>query len=70
MRNKARAAAGTSVGHKFENVDLNDARSEYSNYLISELDDEIHKYLPYYEHLIGLSHGRSGVHPGGAQEVF
>lgn len=51
---KARAVAGAVVGPKFENVDLNNARSEYSNYLTSELDDEIHKYLPHYEQLIEL----------------
>jgi hypothetical protein len=50
---KLRAGSGT-VGSKFENVDLNNARSEYSNYLMNELDDEIHKHLPHYEELMEL----------------
>ncbi|GMV01904.1 MAG: hypothetical protein AMXMBFR52_15600 [Burkholderiales bacterium] len=51
---KARAAAGAAITTQFENVDLNNARTEYSNYLMNELDDEIHKHLPHYEELIEL----------------
>ena len=51
---KHRKNQDASAGEKFENVDLNEARSDYSNYLISELDDEIHKHLPYHEGLIEL----------------
>lgn len=39
---------------RFENVDLNNARSEYSSYLMNELDDEIHKHVPHYEDLVSL----------------
>ncbi|MFN4310828.1 MAG: P-loop ATPase, Sll1717 family [Ferrovibrio sp.] len=38
----------------FENIDLHNARTEYSGYLINELDDEIHKHLPHYEKLVEL----------------
>ena len=31
---------------KFENADINNARADYSGYLLNELDDEIHKHLP------------------------
>ncbi len=51
---KARAAAGAAVTAQFENVDLNNARTEYSTYLMNELDDEIHKHLPHYEELVEL----------------
>jgi hypothetical protein len=32
----------------FENIDINKARPEYSEYLLGELDDEVHKHLPNY----------------------
>jgi hypothetical protein len=50
---KTRATSG-AVTPQFENVDLNEARVEYSNYLMNELDDEIHKHLPHYEELVEL----------------
>jgi hypothetical protein len=49
---KARKAADPNVGDRFENIDLNNARTEYSNYLMNELDDEIHKHLPHYQELV------------------
>lgn len=39
---------------KIENVDINNARGEYSDYLERELDDEIHKHLPHYTDLLDL----------------
>jgi hypothetical protein len=39
---------------KFENVDVNSARQEYSQYLLSELEDEIFKHLPYHESLFEI----------------
>lgn len=32
----------------FNNIDVNLAKSEYSNYFLNELDDEIHKHIPSY----------------------
>jgi hypothetical protein len=51
---KARRAEGPDIAPLFENVDLNNARGEYSDYLMKELDDEIHKHLPHYEELVDL----------------
>ncbi len=34
---------------KFDNIDINSAKAEYSNYFLNELDDEIHKHVPKYQ---------------------
>lgn len=39
---------------KFENIDLNNAKNEYSNYFLNELDDEIHKHVPNYKDYLEL----------------
>lgn len=43
---------------KFDNIDVNKARIEYSQYFLSELDDEIHKHIPkyrdYFQIFIGI----------------
>jgi hypothetical protein len=39
---------------KFENVDVASARPEYSQYLLSELEDEIFKHLPYHDSFFEL----------------
>lgn len=44
---------GEPVG-KFENIDINKARPDYSRYLLNELDDEIHKHLPQYKTYLGV----------------
>ena len=46
---KARKTADPTIENRFENIDVNDARVDYSNYFINELDDEIHKHLPAYK---------------------
>lgn len=47
---KARSAQSESEPpSKFENIDINRARPEYSEYLLNELDDEIHKHISNYE---------------------
>ncbi len=51
---KLRKSHESSTNEKFENIDLNNARPDYSSYLMNELDDEIHKHLPHYESLIEL----------------
>lgn len=51
---QSRKSKESAAGDKFENIDLNNARSEYSNYLMNELDDEIHKHLPHYQDLVEL----------------
>jgi hypothetical protein len=38
----------------FENIDINKARPEYSDYLLNELDDEIHKHLPHYKQYLDI----------------
>jgi len=35
--------------HKFDNVDIHNARIEYSEYFLREIDDEVHKHLPDYD---------------------
>lgn len=51
---KTRRANDDAVPNQFENIDLNNARTEYSSYLMNELDDEIHKHLPHYQELVEL----------------
>lgn len=51
---KLRKRKDAAAGDKFENIDLNSARNEYSAYLLQELDDEIHKHLPHYQELIQI----------------
>lgn len=51
---QSRKSKDPRAGNKFENIDLNNARTEYSSYLMNELDDEIHKHLPHYQDLVEL----------------
>lgn len=51
---QSRKSKDLAAGSKFENIDLNNARTEYSSYLMNELDDEIHKHLPNYQDLVEL----------------
>lgn len=51
---QSRKGKDAAVGDRFENIDLNSARTEYSSYLMNELDDEIHKHLPHYEQHVEL----------------
>jgi len=48
---KARDTPGNG---RFENIDINRARPEYSEYLLNELDDEIHKHLPHYKQYLDI----------------
>lgn len=41
-------------GQRFSNKDINSARSEYSSYFLSELDDEIFKHIKHYESYIEI----------------
>src|SRR6266511_3399397 len=66
-RYKIRKVQANGVPSHFENIDLNDARIEYSTYLMNELDDKIHKHLPHYEDLVELLRN-IGVWQFGPQE--
>jgi len=66
-RYKIRKVQANGVPNHFENIDLNDARIEYSTYLMNELDDKIHKHLPHYEDLVELLRN-IGVWQFGPQE--
>lgn len=44
----------TDQSTKFENKDINNAKSNYSDYLLKELDDEIHKHIPYYKQSLDI----------------
>jgi hypothetical protein len=39
----------TDDPNKIDNVDVHNARIDYSEYLLREIDDEVHKHLPDYE---------------------
>jgi hypothetical protein len=49
-----RAADPKSEPEQFDNADIHAARPEYSDYLLRELDDEIHKHIPDYQNLLAL----------------
>ncbi len=52
---RARVKENLGADHgKFENPDLHNARPEYSDYLLAELDDEIHKHIPKYHDYLEL----------------
>ncbi|HLP53421.1 MAG TPA: hypothetical protein VK151_00245 [Fluviicola sp.] len=36
------------------NKEINDAKPEYSKYFLDELDDEIHKHIPQYDHILEI----------------
>jgi hypothetical protein len=40
---------GITDNLKFDNLDVNKARTEYSHYFLNELDDEIYKHIPKYK---------------------
>lgn len=44
----------TDTRDKFSNRDVNSARTEYSQYFLRELDDEIFKHIPHYEAYIEI----------------
>ena len=49
---QARCVSGSESCGKFTNDDIVSARPEYSEYLLNELEDEVHKHLPdYQDHL-------------------
>lgn len=39
---------------KIDNVDIHNARVEYSEYFLKEIDDEVHKHLPDYERYLDV----------------
>ncbi len=44
----------TSSPPRFENADLHSARPDYSDYLLRELEDEVHKHVPAYKNHLEL----------------
>lgn len=40
--------------HKFNNIDINRAKAEYSDYFLNELDDEINKHIPEYKNYLEI----------------
>jgi hypothetical protein len=49
-------------GKSLSNRELNIARSEYSKYFLSELDDEIFKHMPHYEAYIEVMKSLDSLH--------
>lgn len=50
-RYKERAGTSNEGEHsdKIDNVDVHNARVEFSEYFLREIDDEVHKHMPEYE---------------------
>lgn len=50
-RYKERTRTGLDADHphKIDNVDVHNARIEFSEYFLREIDDEVHKHMPDYE---------------------
>ena len=40
--------------NKFENIDINKSKINYSDYFLKELDDEIHKHIPHYKDYLDI----------------
>ncbi|WP_437925343.1 glycosyltransferase family 4 protein [Sorangium sp. So ce291] len=53
-KDRWRGRAAASMSTKFENADLHDARADYSDYLLRELEDEVHKHIPGYKNHLEL----------------
>jgi hypothetical protein len=50
------AAGGADQEHvnKIDNADVHNARTEYSEYFLSEIDDEVHRHLPAYDRYLDV----------------
>ena len=42
------------TNEKFNNIDINKAKTNYSDYMLKELDDEIHKHVPEYKNYLEI----------------
>jgi hypothetical protein len=54
---KARIRSGIAEENdllRIDNADVHNARPEYSEYLVKEIDDEVHKHLPDYERYLDV----------------
>ncbi len=53
---KERIATSPGKDHlsKIDNIDILNARVEYSGYFLREIDDEVHKHLPAYQQLLDV----------------
>ena len=49
LQYKNRIQSDSTGNAKFDNLDINKAKIEYSNYFLNELDDEIHKHISQYK---------------------
>ena len=56
IRFKERAENPSEPDHteKIDNIDVHNARLEYSEYFLREIDDEVHKHLPDYEKYLNV----------------
>jgi hypothetical protein len=48
-KERASQEAGSDHPKKLDNVDVHNARIEFSEYFLREIDDEVHKHMPDYE---------------------
>jgi hypothetical protein len=49
FKERTAADSGTDDPGKIDNVDVHNARIEFSEYFLREIDDEVHKHLPNYD---------------------
>jgi hypothetical protein len=53
-KERAGGGAGEDHPHKIDNADVHNARTEFSEYFLREIDDEVHKHMPDYEKHINV----------------
>ncbi|ULH14762.1 hypothetical protein MF271_12245 [Deinococcus sp. KNUC1210] len=51
---RQRIKSVSTVSNKLENTDINNAKLNYSTYLLNEIDDEIHKHIPEYKRYLNI----------------
>jgi hypothetical protein len=51
--NEGNLQEGAST-NKIDNTDVHNARAEFSEYFLRELDDEVHKHVPNYQHYLDV----------------
>jgi hypothetical protein len=51
---RAGAIGGTDAPDKIDNADIHNARTEYSEYFLREIDDEVHRHMPTYDRYLDV----------------
>jgi hypothetical protein len=53
-KERAGAEAGADVPDRLDNIDVHNARVEFSEYFLREIDDEVHKHMPEYDRYLDV----------------